>query len=133
MIVGFDYWQVLSHYPDRIGHLMEVHEQAGDVHVISAIGRGRIGTIEREVRVITPYGTVHEVVFRDPRESPYLKLAKCQELGIEIFYDDRDDVCRVLNRHGILAMRVTRRDGWTVRPRCGAAVTVIRPAAAGSR
>jgi len=114
MIVGFDYWQVLSHYPERIGHLIEVHELVGDeVHVISAIGRGRIGTIEREVRAITASGTVHEVVFQDPRESPHLKLAKCQELGIEVFYDDRDDVCRMLNRHGILAMRVPRRDGST--------------------
>lgn len=112
MIVGFDYWQVLSHYPEQFRHLIEIHERARDeVHVISAIGRGRIGTIEGEVRAITPVGTVHEVVFKDPRESPYLKLAKCQELGIEVFYDDRDDVCRVLNKHGILAMRVTRRDG----------------------
>ena len=114
MIVGFDYWQVLSHYPDRIGRLVDVHAQAGDeVHIVSAIGRSRIGTIEQEVRAITPHGTVHEVVFRDPRESPFLKLAKCQELGIEVFYDDRDDVCRVLNKHGILALRVTRRDGST--------------------
>ena len=114
MIVGFDYWQVLSHYPDRIGHLVDVHAQAGDeVHIVSAIGRSRIGTVEQEVRAITLHGTVHEVVFRDPRESPFLKLAKCQELGIEVFYDDRDDVCRVLNKHGILAMRVTRRDGST--------------------
>jgi acid phosphatase class B len=93
---------------------MDVHHRAGDeVHVISAIGRSRIGTVEQEVRAITPQGTVHEVVFRDPRESPFLKLAKCQELGIEVFYDDRDDVCRVLNKHGILALRVTRRDGST--------------------
>jgi acid phosphatase class B len=114
MIVGFDYWQVLSHYPDRIGHLVDVHAQAGDeVHIVSAIGRSRIGTVEQEVRAITLHGTVHEVVFRDPRESPFLKLAKCQELGIEVFYDDRDDVCRVLNKHGILAMRVARRDGST--------------------
>ena len=114
MIVGFDYWQVLSHYPERISHLIDVHEQAGDeVHVISAIGRNRIGTVEREVRAITPHAEVHEVVFRDPRESPFLKLAKCQELGIDVFYDDRDDVCRVLNKHGILALRVTRRDGST--------------------
>jgi acid phosphatase class B len=114
MIVGFDYWQVLSHYPERIAHLIEVHEHAGDeVHIISAIGRSRIGTVEQEVRAITPHGTVHEVVFRDPRESPFMKLAKCQELGIEVFYDDRDDVCRVLNKHGILALRVTRRDGST--------------------
>jgi acid phosphatase class B len=114
VIVGFDYWQVLSHYPEQIGHLIEIHERAGDeVHVISAIGSGRIGTVESEVRALSSVPAVHEVVFRDPRESPYLKLAKCQELGIELFYDDRDDVCRVLNKHGILAVRVTRRDGST--------------------
>ncbi|MDH2444583.1 hypothetical protein QDR37_11565 [Amnibacterium sp. CER49] len=111
MIVGFDYWQVLSHHPERIGHLIAVHQAAGDtVHVVSAIGAGRIGTVEAEVRAITPVPAVHEVVFRDPREAPYLKLAKCRELGIEVFYDDRDDVCRELAKHGILALRVTRQD-----------------------
>jgi acid phosphatase class B len=111
VIVGFDYWQVLSHHPERIAHLIAVHEAAGDtVHVVSAIGTGRIGTVEREVRVITPVPAVHEVVFRDPREAPYLKLAKCRELGIEVFYDDREDVCRELAKHGILALRVTRQD-----------------------
>jgi len=111
MIVGFDYWQVLSHYPEQFRHLMKVHDRAGDtVHVISAIGRGRIGTIEDEVRPLSTVPQVHEVVFTHPRESPVLKLAKCQELGIEVFYDDREDVCRLLNRNGILALRVTRRD-----------------------
>ena len=114
MIVGFDYWQVLSHYPAQFAHLMAVHARAGDVvHVISAIGHGRIGTVEAEVRQHSPHATVHEVVFRDPRESPHLKLAKCQELGVEVFYDDREDVCRMLAKHGILALRVPRRDGVT--------------------
>ncbi len=114
VIVGFDYWQVLSHYPDQICHLIEVHAAAGDtVHVISAIGRSRVGTIEAEVRAFTTLPQIHEVVFTHPRESPVLKLAKCQELGIEIFYDDRDDVCRILNRNGILALRVTRQDDST--------------------
>jgi acid phosphatase class B len=112
VIVGFDYWQVLSHYPEQIAHLIEVHDAVGDeVHVISAIGRGRIGTIEGEVRAITPIPRVHEVVFDHPKQSPSLKLAKCRELGIEVFYDDRDDVCRLLSRSGVLAMRVPRRDG----------------------
>ena len=111
MIVGFDYWQVLSHFPEQIRHLMQVHAAAGDeVHVVSAIGRGRLGTVEAEVRALTPIPQVHEVVFHHPRESPVLKLAKCQELGVEVFYDDRDDVCRLLNRNGILALRVTRSD-----------------------
>ena len=109
MIVGFDYWHVLSHYPAQIGHLIEVHAAAGDeVHVVSAIGRGRIGTVEAEVRRVSDVPTVHEVVFNSPRESPQLKLAKCFELGIEVFYDDREDVCRLLADHGILALRVPR-------------------------
>jgi hypothetical protein len=111
VIVGFDYWQVLSHYPDQIRHLMETHELVGDrVHVVSAVGQHRAGTVEAEVRAITAVPEVHEVVFSHPSQSPALKLAKCRELGIELFYDDRDDVCRLLSRHGILAMRVPRRD-----------------------
>jgi acid phosphatase class B len=111
VIVGFDYWQVLSHYPDEIAHLMAVHELVGDrVHVVSAVGQKRAGTVEAEVRAITAVPEVHEVVFSHPSQSPALKLAKCRELGIEVFYDDRDDVCRLLSRHGILAMRVPRRD-----------------------
>lgn len=109
MIVGFDYWQVLSHYPDQIAHLIDLHDRADDtVHVISAIGQGRRGTVADEVRLVTDVPQVHEVVFTHPRESPVLKLAKCQELGVEVFYDDREDVCRLLNAHGILALRVLR-------------------------
>jgi acid phosphatase class B len=112
VIVGFDYWQVLSHYPEQFAHLIAVHARAGDtVHVVSAIGAGRIGTVEAEVRRWTAEPAVHEVVFRDPREAPFLKLAKCQELGVEVFYDDREDVCQVLAKHGILALRVPRREG----------------------
>ena len=112
MIVGFDYWQVLSHWPEQMRHLIEVHERAGDeVHVVSALGRRRYGTVEREVRRISPVPAVHEVVFEHSREAPELKLAKCQELGIELFYDDRDDVCRMLTTHGILGLRVPRRGG----------------------
>lgn len=111
MIVGFDYWQVLSHYPVEMAHLIRLHDLAGDrVHVVSAIGVGRIGTVEAEVRAISAVPEVHEVVFSHPSEAPSLKLAKCRELGIELFYDDREDVCRLLSRHGVLALQVPRRD-----------------------
>lgn len=121
MIVGFDYWQVLSHYPEQFSDLIRLHMNGGDhVHIISAIGKGRIGTIEPEVRdILGMWGkadywpTVHEVVFDSPAQSPELKLAKCLELGITVFYDDRDDVCRLLNKNGILALRVTRKDNST--------------------
>src|SRR5262245_25253861 len=121
MKIGFDYWQVISHYPIQMGELMSKFATAeGNVHVISAIGKRRAGTIEREVtEALAQAGwdfgaclTVHEVIFDSPSQSPALKLAKCRELGIQVFYDDRDDVCRLLCDNGILALRVTRRDTY---------------------
>lgn len=115
MKVGLDYWQVISHYPEETGILADALYLTGhEVHVISAIGKDRVGTVADDVCKV--WGDfrrekIHEVVFDDPRQSPELKLAKCQELGITMFFDDRDDVCRLLTKHGILAMRVTRKDG----------------------
>ena len=111
MKIGFDYWQVLSHHGDRLRPLIDACTAAGhEVVVISAVGHRRAGTVEPAVRALGFAMPVHEVVFSDPRESPQLKLARCSELGVTVFYDDRDDVCRLLSRHGILALRVTRQD-----------------------
>jgi hypothetical protein len=115
VIVGFEYWQVISHYPLEMGELREALAARGDeVHVISAIGEGRVGTIAAEVHQHWPDFPdkyIHEVVFDDLKQAPELKLAKCQDLGISMFFDDRDDVCRLLGKHGIVAVRVTRKDG----------------------
>lgn len=115
MRVGLDYWQVCSHYPDFFEVLSEMLGCHGyEVFIVSAVGKNRVGTVAAEIEKlkITNMG-VHEVVFDNPSQSPELKLAKCQELGITVFFDDRDDVCRLLNKHGILAMRVTRKDNST--------------------
>ncbi len=122
MKVGIDYWQVLSHYPEYFCMLIKqlMSDGSNEVHIISAIGKDRIGTIQGEVDDILgmnglsafkPY--VHEVVFEHPRQSPELKLKKCQELGVTVFHDDRDDVCTLLTANGILALRVGRRDNST--------------------
>lgn len=117
MKVGFDYWQVVSHYPQYFAALAMAHrEQGSEIVIISAVGKDRIGTVQGEIDKIGTFSNavkVYEVVFDDPSQSPELKLAKCQELGVTVFYDDRDDVCRLLNKHGILAMRVTRKDNST--------------------
>jgi hypothetical protein len=115
VVVGFDYWQVISHYPLEMSELCEALAARGnEMHVISAIGSGRVGTIADEVHQHWPdfpESCIHEVLFEDPKQAPELKLAKCQELGIGMFFDDRDDVCRLLNQRGILALRVIRKDG----------------------
>jgi hypothetical protein len=108
--IGLDYWNVISHHPDFF-RIMAAEMIAGghEVHVISAIGPKRAGTILNEVaRLDIPVTGVHEVVFSHPRRSPELKTARALELGITAFYDDRDDVCAAMTAAGILALRVTR-------------------------
>jgi hypothetical protein len=112
MKIGLDYWQVCSHWP-YFGELAAALCRAGhEVHVISAVGRKSQGTVRPGLDAlgITCDG-VHEVLFAHPRESPALKLAKCLELGIGVFYDDRQDVCDLLNAHGVMAVQVPRRQG----------------------
>jgi hypothetical protein len=110
--VGFDYWQVLSHYPEQFKVLVNALLCAEhQVYVLSAVGKNRAGTVENEVIKLGFDIPVYEVVFDDACQSAELKLGKCQELGIEMFFDDREDVCRLLNQHGILAMRVMRKGG----------------------
>ena len=112
MKVGFDYWQVLSHYPEQFKVLVNSLFCAGhQVYVLSAVGKNRAGTVKDEVTKLGFDIPVYEVAFDDTHQSPALKLAKCQELGIEMFFDDREDVCRLLNQHGILAVQVMRKDG----------------------
>lgn len=121
MKVGFDYWQVISHYPNQIHELLtSLANNANEVHVISAVGGNRAGTVANAIRELWPHMSgkffrehVHELIFDNPVHSPELKLQKCKELSIDVFFDDREDVCRLLNKNGVLAMRVTRKDNST--------------------
>jgi hypothetical protein len=81
------------------------------VYVLSAVGKNRAGTVGDEVTKLGFDIPVYEVIFDDACQSAELKLKKCEELKIEMFFGDREDVCRLLNQHGILAMRVMRKDG----------------------
>lgn len=114
MIIGFDYWQVLSHFTNNCHDFIDGMQNSGyKVVCISAVGAKRVGTVEPAVRALGFDIPVYEVEFISPKESPELKLAKCQELGVTAFFDDRDDVCRLLNANGIMALRVTRLSNTT--------------------
>lgn len=118
MKIGFDYWQVLSHYPKQCAFMLSAFISEGaEVHVISAVGGNHTAgsVIEAVTKLGYTFGQdkVHTVVFDHPSQSPELKVAKALELGLDMFFDDRDDVCRAMNKAGIMAMRVTRKDNST--------------------
>lgn len=114
-IIGLDYWQVISHYGEYFKEFAQQMLKAGhEIHILTAVGHTRKATVMKEIDASgVPFTAKHMVIFDDPKQSPELKLEKCQELGITVFYDDRDDVCRLLNKNGIVAMRVTRKDNST--------------------
>ena len=117
MTVGIDYYRTISAYPQQFGLMISNLLHGGEtVYIVSAVGGKSAGTVRQAVLDLYPWlsaytDMVHEVRFRRPHESPALKLAKCKELGIEIFYDDRSDVCDLLNENGILAFKVPRVNG----------------------
>lgn len=114
MKIGFDYWQVLSHFTNHCHDFIDGMSNSGyEIVCISAVGAKRVGTVEPAVRALGFDIPVYEVEFTNPKQSPELKLAKCKELGVTAFFDDRDDVCRLLNANGIMAMRVTRLSNTT--------------------
>lgn len=110
MRIGFDFHNVLDAYPYQVGNLILHLAQHNEVHIISAIGPKRKGTIADKVRDLigSPNVQVHEVVFKSPAQSPYLKASKAKELGLHIFFDDRADVCDAMNEEGILCFKVPR-------------------------
>lgn len=120
MKIGFDYWNVISHYPSEFRELLGAFENyVDDVYIISAIGKTRLNTVANEIRKLPGWEKlsdnfykerVHEVIFESPKESPRKKLEKCKELGIQMFFDDRQDVCDLLNENGILAFKVPRKN-----------------------
>lgn len=110
-IVGFDFHNVLDLHFQMVDLLWTFVEAGYEVHVISAVGPKRAGTIASEVEKILGKGhgvQVHEVVFKHPRESPPLKAKMAASLDIGVFFDDRADVCEAMNAHGILGLQVPR-------------------------
>lgn len=110
MRVGFDFHNVLDAWPNHITNLMLRHINYGDyVCVISAVGRGRKGTVADQVHSYTPYvDAIFEVAFQYPGQSPQLKVAQAKALNLHIFYDDRQDVCDAMTEAGILCFKVPR-------------------------
>jgi acid phosphatase class B len=120
MKIGFDYWQVLSHYQKEFSFMLSAFISEGaEVCVISAVGQSGKHTRQSVVEAIEKLGypftadNIHVVVFDHPVMSPEMKVEKAKELGINMFFDDRDDVCRAMNKAGILGLRVTRKDNST--------------------
>lgn len=112
MRIGIDYWQTITRDPDFFRELIDsLVKDDWEVHIISAVGHKRAPITRDEIEAtINTFTDIHIVIFDHPDQSPELKLAKCQELGIQLMIDDRRDICELLNLNGILACQLMRKN-----------------------
>lgn len=106
MTYGFDYWKTLSHHKKVLVPLIEALVLAGHkVYVISAAGKNREETTPQAIKELGLPKEVETVMViwegKQQEDAPALKFQKCQELGVEIFFDDRRDTCDFFNERGL--------------------------------
>jgi hypothetical protein len=114
MKVGIDYWNTITKAPELFINLASsLISEGHEVHVISAVGNARAPQTAKDIEAVgIPNTAVHVVTNPEgvtgTKNFPNVKLEKCKELGIDMMFDDRKDICELLNANGILALQVTK-------------------------
>ena len=113
MIIGLDFYKTISAYPKFFRELASSFKsKQHEVIVISALGKNSdVDNYTRHVKEFLEthkisYDALHIVQFEKDEENPQLKLEACRTHNVQVYFDDRLDVCEKLNENGILAMRV---------------------------
>ena len=116
MLIGLDWFGTITKEPELFALVTSLLKQHGDIiYIISAVRKKewdenaerykqKVLADLKENNIV--FDELYTVEFEDPKEVPYVKLEKCKELKIEYFFDDRNDVCFILNENGIITARV---------------------------
>lgn len=116
MIIGFDYFKTLTTHHKVFKPLARaIIETGGKVYIISALSdQADKANYEKSLEkfltdINFPYTSFVVVVFPKGQEDdniPFLKLEKAQELEIELYIDDREDVVELMSQNGIVGLLV---------------------------
>lgn len=111
-IVGFDYYGTITHFSQQLAEIASSLKKVYNyrIVVISAFGNHSSSAYEQNCKTKLLelgffYDEIHTIPFNDESEVPELKLKKCQELGVTIFFDDRADVAELLTQNGIMGLK----------------------------
>ena len=86
------------------------------VHIVTAVGHTRKHTVEQDITALSiPCTRVQMLVFNHPSEAPVLKTQYCKQHGIQMFIDDRSDICAMMMDSGIVALQMTRERSYRER------------------
>jgi hypothetical protein len=107
---GFDYWKTLSHHHDVLVPLIDALVTCGNrVVVISACGKDKEKTTPDVIATLNlPLSVeIHMVIWDGDKQetAPEIKHKKAKELGVDVFFDDREDICTYFNERGLPCFR----------------------------
>lgn len=116
MIIGLDYFKTLTVHHKTLRPLASlIKAEGGMVYIISALSdMANRDQYEKALEKFLkdtnfPYTNFHVVVFhkgKEAEEIPMLKLEKAQELGVQLYIDDRADVAELMAQFGIMGLQV---------------------------
>jgi len=107
MNIGFDYSGTMDTYPEQFTSIGKaIQAQGGGVYIFSAVG---FGDLAFDQVITKQFPWVDKVITFEATHAPTQKLELCKEFGVEVFYDDMQDIVDNLNDNGVLAFRVWRR------------------------
>ena len=113
MIIGLDFYKTISAFPKFFRNLASsLISEKNTVIIISAVGKSSdLENYKRHIREFLgthriPFNSLHICQFDDDKEIPQLKLESCRTHKVDVYFDDREDVCEKLHENGIIAMRV---------------------------
>lgn len=104
MNVGLDFYGTIEKYPKAFKGLTDNY--GGAVYIITAVKSGNEKEVMRLIKRTKIKAEVHIVTYENFWEVPKLKLRKCQELKIKLFFDDLQATVDLLNKHHITAIKV---------------------------
>lgn len=117
MVIGFDYFKTITTHHKTLKPIARaIMAEGGFVYVISAVSDAsdepkRIKYEQAMQKFLQdnnfPYTKCFVVVFPAGHEEgniSMLKLEKAQDLGIELFIDDREDVAELMSQNGITGL-----------------------------
>ncbi len=119
MILGLDYYNVISQFPQECTDLAKTFlrdsHNDGRVYIISAVGKKRLdasGGMDGYRKEIEAFGVpCDEIIilyFENPDDVPHLKYMACLEKKVDLFIDDREDTVNYLHNKGIMALKMPK-------------------------
>jgi len=101
--IGIDYWETISQDPKLYCDFTQaLIDNLWEVYIISATSEADEKRIFHEISALFIPHTVISVIVCEGEEVISEKLAYAQNYNLDMFIDNREDVCAVLRKHGIL-------------------------------